>query len=389
MQTAFSRTLLSMIQKKISTSPRETVTIQRTNRSQVCVSSRITAVGTGLPPNRYTQDEILDTFQIEDPRIRALFLNSQIEGRHLSLPPFGPDGARGVETQGELVRKHARVGLAMGRDSITRCLEQANADLSDVRHICCVSSTGFIIPGFSALLIKDVGLRRDCSRLDVVGMGCNAGLNALSAVSAWASVHPGQLALLVCIEVCSAAYIFDGTMRTSVVNSLFGDGAAAITVVAGKQRSDERPFGPSLLRFASCIIPDEIDAMRFDWDDKQGKFSFFLDREVPYVVGAHAESALRRLLEGSGIRPSDIKHWVVHSGGKKVIDSVRVNLGLTRHDVRHTIGVLRDHGNVSSGSFLFSYERLVREDVIAVGDYGVMMTMGPGSTIEMALLHWL
>jgi predicted naringenin-chalcone synthase len=78
----------------------------------------------------------------------------------------------------------------------------------------------------------------------------------------------------------------------------------------------------------------------------------------------------------------------VHSGGKKVIDAVRVNIGLTRHEVRHTVEVLRDYGNLSSGSFLFSYDRLLREQVARAGDYGVLMTMGPGSTIETALIQW-
>jgi predicted naringenin-chalcone synthase len=50
--------------------------------------------------------------------------------------------------------------------------------------------------------------------------------------------------------------------------------------------------------------------------------------------------------------------------------------------------VLHDYGNLSSGSFLFSYQRLVEEGRIAPGDHGVFMTMGPGSTIEMALLRW-
>ncbi len=78
----------------------------------------------------------------------------------------------------------------------------------------------------------------------------------------------------------------------------------------------------------------------------------------------------------------------MHSGGKKVIDAVRVNLRLTRHDLRHTSGVLRDYGNLSSGSFLFSYERLLREGAVTADDLGVLMTMGPGSTIETALVQW-
>jgi alkylresorcinol/alkylpyrone synthase/polyketide synthase Type III len=218
---------------------------------------------------------------------------------------------------------------------------------------------------------------------------------------------------LVCAEACSAAYVFDGTMRTSVVNSLFGDGAAAVAVVAGEpwdgadeadrtdriSRTDADSTalstglsavlrGPEVLKFASCIIPEAIGAMRYDWDDDKNKFSFFLDRDVPYVVGAHAEEVLGRLLAGTSLRLSDIEHWIVHSGGKKVIDSVMVNLGLTRHDVRHTIDVLRDFGNLSSGSFLFSYERLIASGVVRRGDYGVLMTMGPGSTIETALVRY-
>jgi polyketide synthase Type III len=346
--------------------------------------ARITAVSTAVPPDSYTQEELLDEFRIADPKIRSLFLNSAIARRNLVLPPRGPDGARMPETQGQLLGKNLASGMAIGRSAIEACLARAGATGSDVGYLCCVSSTGFMTPGFSALLIRELGLPRTCSRLDVVGMGCNAGLNALSPVVNWAQAHPDELALMVCIEVCSAAYVFDGTMRTAVVNSLFGDGAAAITVTAGP----DGPDGPAVLGLSSLIIPEAAGAMRFDWDDQQAKFSFFLDPDIPYVVGAHAQLALSRLLAGTGLHRSDISHWIAHSGGKKVIDAVRVNLGLSRHDARHTTEVLRDHGNLSSGSFLFSYERLLDEKIAVPGDYGVMMTMGPGSTIEMGLLQW-
>ncbi len=346
--------------------------------------ARISGVGTATPLDSYTQNEILERFGISDPRVRSVFHNSAIQRRNLVLPPAASGGGPMSETQGQLLRKHVDTGVAMGSAAIDACLRGTGAERADIRYLCCVSSTGFITPGFSALLIKELGLRRDCSRLDVVGMGCNAGLNALGAVAGWATTHPGRLAVQVCIEACSAAYVFDGTMRTSVVNSLFGDGAAAIGVLAG----DSSARGPGLLGFASHIIPDAVGAMRYDWDDAHGRFSFYLDPDVPYVVGANAERPVNRLLGGAGVHRSDVAHWLVHAGGKKVIDAVRVNLGLTAHDVRHTTGVLRDHGNVSSGSFLFSYQRLAEEGVAGSGDHGVMMTMGPGSTIETALLRW-
>lgn len=345
---------------------------------------RLGGVGTAVPEQSYTQRELLDRFDIADPRVVSLFQHSAIERRHLVLP----DRADGRESQGQLLRKHLTHGIEIGRAAVLECLDRNGLDIADVRHLCCVSSTGFLVPGFSALLIRELGLAVDCSRLDVVGMGCNAGLNALSAVSGWAAAHPGQAAVMVCIEVCSAAYVFDGSMRTSVVNSLFGDGAAAVALVAGPKRAGDGAAGPVILNYASRIIPEAIDAMRYDWDDDQHKFSFFLDPDVPYVVGAHVRHSVDRLLADTGLHRSRIAHWIIHSGGKKVIDSVRVNLGLTRHDVRHTIGVLRDYGNLSSGSFLFSFQRLQREGICAPGEYCVLMTMGPGSTIELALLRW-
>ncbi|WP_394619031.1 3,5-dihydroxyphenylacetyl-CoA synthase DpgA [Lentzea sp. JNUCC 0626] len=346
---------------------------------------RIVGSGTAVPETSYTQEEVLDRFGISDPRVRSVFRNSAIERRNLVLPPLGADGKPVFESQGELLAKHRRRGVELGAQAVLRCLENANAGLADIDYLCCVTSTGFLTPGFSAHLIRELGLAQHTARLDVVGMGCNAGLNGMSATAGWAATHPGSLALTVCVEVCSAAYVFDGTMRSSVVNSLFGDGAAAAALTTGDHGTRT---GPEVLKTESRIIPDAIDAMRYDWDEDHGRFSFFLDRDIPYVVGANAEHVVGRLLAGTGLRRSDIAHWVVHSGGKKVVDAVQINLGLTRHDVRHTTGVLRDHGNLSSGSFLFSYQRLVAEGVVRPGDHAVLMTMGPGSTIETALLRY-
>lgn len=351
---------------------------------------RIVGVGTAVTAASYSQQEVLDAFGITDPKVRSVFLNSAIERRNLALPPEDAHGLRTPESQGDLLDKHKALALEMGGEALRACLKEAGAELSDLRHLCCVTSTGLLVPGISALLIRELGIDRHCSRTDIVGMGCNAGLNALGVVAGWSAAHPGELAVVLCVEACSAAYAVDSTMRTAVVNSLFGDGAAAVALMTGGSPalSPAKDGAPAVLKFASCVIPEAVDAMRYDWDRDQSRFSFFLDPQIPYVVGAHAELVVDRLLAGTGLRRSDIRHWLVHSGGKKVIDAVVVNLGLTRHDVRHTVGVLRDHGNVSSGSFLFSYERLLEEGVTRPGEYGVLMTMGPGSTIETALIRW-
>lgn len=350
-------------------------------------SPRLLAVGTATPPRGYTQREVLERFGITDRRVISLFRNSHIHRRHLFLPE-GAWGQVPVETQEQLLARHRSGALRLGRDAVEQCLARSGVAVTDIGYLCCVTSTGFLCPGLSAHLLKHLGLREDCGRVDVVGMGCNAGLNGLHPVVAWCSRNPGRYALLLCVEVCSAAYVVDGTMRTAVVNALFGDGAAALLVGTEAPRGVIGDPHPRPVDFDSQILPEAIEAMRFDWQQEHQKFSFYLDPEIPYVIAANVARPVTRLLGRNGLARRDIRHWLVHSGGKKVIDGIKYNLDLTDHDLRHTLSVLREYGNLSSGSFLFSYQRLVRERVVEAGDLGVMLTMGPGTTIEAVLLRW-
>jgi alkylresorcinol/alkylpyrone synthase/polyketide synthase Type III len=345
-------------------------------------NARILSIGTANPPESYTQADILARFRVANPAVRNLFAASHIERRNLVLPEPNEDGIP-KEDQETLLKKHREWSLILGREAIARTLEPQGMLPEDIDYLCCISSTGFMLPGLTAMYIKHLGFRVDCHRTDVVGMGCNAGLNGLNPVAGWAVMNPGKNALMVCCEVNSALYLYDDTIGTGVVNSLFGDGCAAALI-----RAEDSDAGPALLGFASHIIPDAWDAMRYDWVQEHGKFSFHLARDVPYVLGVHAEKPVERLLGSRGLKRRDVAHWIIHSGGKKVIDAIKYNVGITAHDVRHTIDILKQHGNLGSGSFLFSYKRLVEEGCVRPGDYGVMMTMGPGSTIETALLQW-
>ena len=353
----------------------------------------IRSVGTAVAGWGYSQDALLDHFGISDPKITGLFRASGIRRRFLTLPRPGVDGHPAEEGPGDLRDKHRRVALDMGGRAIRTCLGRAGIGSGEVGFLCCVTTTGLLTPALSALLVRKMELPASVQRLDIVGMGCHAAMNGLSAARSWCVANPGAVAVVLCAEVYSAAYVFDSTMRTAVVNSLFGDGAAAVALVcqpsgAAPGRQDRNGPVPYLLSSASRVITSAVDAMRYDWDDQQGRLSFFLDPQIPYVIGAHVEEVVDDLLAGAGLRRSAVRHWLVHGGGKKVVDAVRVNLRLSRDQLRHTMGVLRDYGNLSSGSVLFSYERLVEEGAARAGDYGVLMAMGPGSAIETALVRW-
>jgi 3,5-dihydroxyphenylacetyl-CoA synthase len=345
--------------------------------------ARLVSVGTAVPSRSYTQQEVLAWSNETDPKIQRLFRNSHIERRSLYLPEH-VDGRPPIESSQDLIDKHLRGALDIGPQAVHGALAPLGLTPADVDFLVCVSSTGFLCPGISAHVIKHMGFRQDIQRLDIVGMGCNAAVNGLQATTALAQTRPGRVGVMLCVEVCSAAYVNSPQMSTAVVNSLFGDGAAAIVVRADD--NDPWTLGPRILDFEPFILTDAIGAMRYDLEDS--KLSFFLDRDIPFVIGRHVPIPVQALLGRHGLRIEDIDHWLVHSGGKKVIDAIQANLGLPEQAFRHTREVLRTQGNMSSGSVLFSLHALQREQVVQPGDVGVLIAMGPGTSIETALLAW-
>src|SRR5262245_52233265 len=131
------------------------------------------SVGTATPAHSYRQADLLARYQITDRRISSVFANSHIDRRNLYLPDTGHNELSG-ETQAELLDKHLRGALDIGVRAAQSCLATAGLTPTDVDYLCCVTSTGFLCPGLSAYLIRALGLRPSCSRVDVVGMGCNA-----------------------------------------------------------------------------------------------------------------------------------------------------------------------------------------------------------------------
>lgn len=345
--------------------------------------ARLISVGVAVPPRRYTQEQVLELFQETDPRVRRLFCNSHIKTRFLYLPE-PVNGKIPEETNQQLIDKHLRGALEIGPQAIEQALQPLGLAPYDVDFLCCISSTGLLVPGLTAHLIKQMGFRENVHRVDILGMGCNAAVNGLQTVTAFCRSQPGRIGLMLCVEVCSAAYVPHRKLSSAVVNSLFGDGAAAAVLRYDKR--DTWESGPVLIDFEPQIVTDSIDAMRYELEGT--KLSFYLDRDIPYVIGQNVEKPIYRLLGRHGLRIRDIDHWIIHSGGKKVIDAIEYNLGLTDHDVRHTLSVLRNFGNLSSGSVLFSFKELVREGVIRERDLGVVIAMGPGTSIETALLSW-
>jgi len=343
---------------------------------------RIVAVGTANPPRRYSQREIYDLSTrhvpfYRSPRIEQIFMSSDIDYRHLAfdIETFAPEDAD------QLHKRFAEHSVKVGREAIVKCLAAAGKTAADVDYFVAVSCTGYLCPGLSSLLIKELGMRTNVQRADLLGMGCAGAMPGLQRAHDFVKAYPDRTALVLTVEICSACYYIEEDLETVVGNAICGDGAAA-ALVSNEQASP----GAVIVAFDTLLEPSYINTVGFQF--RAGKLRIVLSKDIRDVAGGLAWTLISRLLKEHGLRRDDIHHWVIHSGGRKVIDSIKAEAGLEEHQLVHSRSVLRDYGNMSSPTVMFVLDEVQRQARPRPGELGVMLAMGPGLAVEAALLRW-
>ena len=344
---------------------------------------RIIGIGRANPPTRYSQREIYDLSRKYVPlyrnsRIEQIFMNSDIEYRHFTFDKetFVPD-----ESAADLHARFEEHAAPLAGEAVLRCLEDAGAVAGDVDFIVAVTCTGYLCPGLSAILIKDLGLRTNLQRADLVGMGCAGAMPGLQRAYDYVMAYPKRKALLVTVEICSACYYIDESVETVVGNAICADGAAAVIVA-----NDGDGKGPEIVAFDTLLEPAFLHTVGFQ--TRQGKLRIVLSKDIRDAEGALVGRLLDSLLLQSGLRREDVDHWIILSGGRKVIDSIRDELGLSEEQLTHSRCVLRNFGNMSSPTVLFVLDETLKHSRPKKGDLGVMIAMGPGLAVEGAVLRW-
>ena len=138
--------------------------------------------------------------------------------------------------------------------------------------------------------------------------------------------------------------------------------------------------------FASVIDPSCQSSVGFG--HRQGRLRIILAPTIRDLAPPIVDRALNELLPPRKIERGAIRHWVMHPGGRRVIDRVQQALGLTDADVAVSRRVLRNYGNMSSPTVLFVLNELMQNGAVQAGDLGVMLALGPGFAAEAALLEW-
>jgi alkylresorcinol/alkylpyrone synthase len=93
-------------------------------------------------------------------------------------------------------------------------------------------------------------------------------------------------------------------------------------------------------------------------------------------------------LGARGLQREDVTRWILHPGGRRIIEAMSDCLGLAPDDLAPTERVLAEHGNMSSVTVLFVLDEILRAGGVRCGERGVLGAFGPGFGAELALLEF-
>lgn len=333
---------------------------------------KIISMGTALPPNTYSQEEIFKSLSYPE-KFRSLFLNSQISKRHFWVPL---DKVRKLSFQ-EQQEAYLKGAIHLSKEAVKNCLD--GMDPHEIGCIVFSSCTGFAPgPTVGHYLVKEVGLNVDTYISNLASHGCEGGFPGLKRAYDYVSTSK-KLALVVTCELSSCSYFPEVDGQPDVANhfelmranAVFADAASCALV-----GYDNDWRHPEVMDMESYFNVDYMNDLGYIWRD--GRLRVLLSRRVPdlapEVIGRALGNLMKRHPE---VEISNIHWWVIHAAGSRVLDNIRDVLDLPEEKMRLSREVLKTYGNCSSSTIGLIGKKLMEQD-IHPGDRAMVLSIGPG-----------
>ena len=353
---------------------------------------RIASAASAFPKHYYTQKVLLERLQdywgsqLKNPLLLArLHRNVTVDGRYLAIPA---EQYVDIKTWGQANDIWIRVAQELGERALCLAMHNAGLQPEDLGALLFTTVTGVASPSIDALLINRMGLPANIRRTPIFGLGCVAGAAGIARASDYVRAYPKQAAALVSVELCSLTLQREDLSVANLISSgLFADGAAAV-IVTGEDFESPQPenSGPRILATRSVFYPETEEMM--GWSISEKGFRIILSTEVPNLIRQNLGRDVDAFLADNGHQRSDLKSFVLHTGGPKVLDASADALGLHNGELDASWDCLRKVGNLSSASVLCVLEDVMKNRRPEPGTLGLLAAMGPGFCSELLLLEW-
>jgi alkylresorcinol/alkylpyrone synthase len=343
-----------------------------------------------VPPHRYDQ-EVVARFVREwlaegdgvSPRLLGVYASAGVRSRSSAVPIERVFHPADFETQN---RTYREIACRAGVDVAGRALAASGLSPSEVGLVVSVSCTGFMIPAVDAHVANALSLGPRLARLPITESGCAGGVVGLSRAADFLEARPDGAALVLALELASLTFQRWDRSPTNVVSTaIFGDGGAAAVLVGPRHpRAKDAPV--RLRQRESVFFPGTTHLMGFELRN-QG-LQIVLDKALAPFVRQHVAPAVDGFLDPLGLSRSDVSRFILHPGGRRVVEVMAERLSLSPRDLAATEAVLAEHGNMSSVTVLFVLDEILRRDRPPAGALGLLGAFGPGFAAELALLEF-
>lgn len=349
--------------------------------------SKVVSVGTAQVPYKFGQDEAKDFARVlfskdrhDIERILSVFDNSMIDSRRFVHPREWFESTKSFKERSESYLKNS---ISLSKSAINDCLNRYNGDIGDFDHILFVSSTGVACPSIDAMLVNELRLDTHVKRTPIWGLGCAGGATGLSRAMEYTKAYPKSAVMLLAVEICSLAFHGEDYSKSNIVSlALFSDGAAAV-IVAGKEHKLYETSKLKLIDSLSTTYYNSLDVM--GWEILDDGFKAIFSKDIPHIVSSKVRANIEELLTKYSLSISDLKHYVIHPGGPKVLNEYESSMGLPVGEFSHSRKVLREYGNMSSPTVLYVLKEFLQEQNYCEEDYGIISALGPGFSSELLL----
>jgi alkylresorcinol/alkylpyrone synthase len=336
----------------------------------------IAGLGVAHPPTSLTQDEVLGLLGLRDDEFAlGVFARCGVERRRLHL-----DGDMLATTlQGRTtVVEDTLMGLAV------EAVEGLGIDPGEIGTVLTSSLYSLGCPTLAHRLIEHFGMDPGTDKYHALGVGCASAVPLVRLIAPTLAVRPGRKVLVVAAEsmsglLCAAT---DEDPRSKTVGSaIFGDGCAAMVL-----DGDSAASGPRVLDSRVHQIPGTLGAVTIDTTADDSYLG--LVRELPYLAGEHLRGVVEPFLADNGLTAHMIDHWIIHPGGRRIVECAQEALSLQNDDVAVSYDVLANFGNVGTPSIFYVLHETIAQRSPEPGQLGLAVTIGPGVSVGLMLLGW-
>ena len=265
----------------------------------------------------------------------------------------------------------------MAAEASRLAIKDAGIEPTDIDYIICSNVVNeYVTPALSCIIQGAIGAK--CACVDI-NAACSGFIYALDMADD--RIRSGKAKNILVVAAEEPSRMVDWSDRGTCV--LFGDGAGAVVVTGGKGMLCSRLTTVSK---TDCLYYErKLEPTPYITKEEFGGPLYMNGREVFKTAVLSSSYDIKKLLDKSGLKPADVKYYVLHQANMRIIEAVANQLKLDMSYFPHNVDRC---GNTSSASVALLLDELSRDGKLQNGDKLVLSAFGAGFTTGTCIIEW-